>query len=505
MSIRTRIAPSPTGFVHIGTIYNALFAHALAKHNSGDFILRIEDTDRTRFVEGATEELYEMLEVFGLAPDEGPIQGGEFGPYIQSEKMKSGIYLKKAEELIEKGYAYYCFLTKEELQEIRDSQGKEKKALRSKYRNLPKKEALARIENGEKYVIRLKVPENETITVNDAILGGISWNTNEVDDQVLIKSDGFPTYHLAVVVDDSDMKISHITRGFEWLASTPKQVLLYKYLDLEQPIFAHSPLILDPSGGKLSKRKGNVSAKQFLAEGYLVPAILNFLMLMGWSAPIERLHGEKEREIFSHKEFIELFDLKDRNKSSAVFNREKLIWFNQQYIMMMQKEELADVFLSWLEKYGSEFKYEFKIDDFKKLVEEKGKAYLQEVLVLEQTRIKLLSEVPASILSFYIDPTNFDYKEVKQLKKIEPEQYKSVLTKFLDQITDIGKDTNKWDHEIWENTIRSIAGEVGIKDGQAFMSLRFAITGTPFSPPLFEMMQVLGYDTVVRRIQNNLK
>lgn len=505
MTIRTRIAPSPTGFVHIGTIYNALFAHALAKHNNGKFILRIEDTDRTRFVEGSTEELYEVLDIFELTPDEGPLQGGEYAPYIQSEKMKNGIYLKRAEELIENGYAYYCFLTKEELLEIRETQGKEKRALRSKYREMPIAEAKARIEKGENYVIRLKVPDDETLTINDAILGEISWNTHDVDDQVLIKSDGFPTYHLAVVVDDSDMKISHITRGFEWLASTPKQVLLYRYLGFEQPIFAHSPLILDPSGGKLSKRKGNVSARQFLVEGYLVPAMLNFLMLMGWSAPIERTHGEKEREIFSHQEFIDLYELSDRNKSSAIFNREKLIWFNQQYIMMMEPSVLAKTFLAWLENYSSEVEFEFDINELKQLINERGEEFLQEILVLEQTRIKLLSEIPSSIRGFYIDPDNYDFTEVKQLKKLTQEEYFSVLKNFIENAKSLGKETKSWKHEEWERIIRTIAQEVGIKDGQAFMSLRFAVTGTPFSPPLFEMMQTLGYDSVVRRIQNNFK
>lgn len=507
MRIRTRIAPSPTGFVHIGTVYNALFAHALAKHFQGDFILRIEDTDQKRFIEGAQEELYKILDVFGLTPDEGPVQGGEFTPYIQSERIASGIYLEAAKKLVENGNAYYCFMTSEELKEIKERNDAQKirKAFRSPFRDTPLTEAMQRIEKGEKYVIRLKVPENETITVVDAILGEISWNSEEIDDQVLLKSDGFPTYHLGVVVDDVAMKITHVTRGYEWLPSTPKHVLIYRYLGHELPIFAHSGLVLDPEGGKLSKRKGNVSAKQFLIEGYLVSAMINFMILMSWSPPIKRVHGEKEREIFSHEEFIKMYELSNRNKNNAVFDRNKLIWFNQQYIMAMTPDELLNSFKKWMDEYASEFEFEtINFDEMKSLIASKGDEFLKGSLLLEQSRAKLFSEMLEKIASFYKFTPNTDYTSVKQLKKLSLESYKDIVSKFISRIENMGDAVN-WTHELWEESIREIAEECEVKAGEAFMALRFATTASSVSPPLFESMQLLGSEEVKKRLTESIK
>lgn len=508
MEVRTRIAPSPTGYVHIGTIYNALFAHALAKSKGGKFILRIEDTDQKRFVEGATDELYKMLDEFKLTPDEGPVQGGPYEPYIQSERINSGIYKEAAEKLIESGNAYYCFMTEDELKKFRDENEKSKvrKVFRSIYRNTPIEESRKRIEAGEKYVIRLKVPENEEIRVNDAILGDLKWDSSEVDDQVLLKSDGFPTYHLAVVVDDHVMKISHITRGLEWVPSTPKQVLLFKYLGYELPVFAHNGLILDPSGGKLSKRKGNVSAKQFLVEGYIVEAMINFLMLIGWSADIERVHGEKEREIFSHDEFIKMYKLEDRRKTNGVFDRNKLIWFNQQYIMNKSAKDISELFFDWYEKFkNEELLKEKNVDELVKRIKEKGVEYFEKILELEKTRIKLISEVPDSVHTFYFEPVYGEHTEIKQLKKLTKEQIKDVASNFKQQIESLGSDSSTWSHDDWEKVVRSIAEKLGIKGGEAFMSLRFILTGSPFTPPLFEIMQIIGTQEVNKRIEKFLE
>ncbi len=487
--IRTRIAPSPTGYVHIGTMHNALFAHALAKHNHGDFILRIEDTDRKRFVEGAAEELYKMLDEFGLTPDEGPEQGGPYEPYIQSERVSSGIYMQKAQELVSKGYAYYCFLTEEELSEIKMREEYKNKAFRSPYRDLTTEEAEQRISQGEEYVIRLKVPNSEEIVVDDAILGTVKWNSNDIDDQVLIKSDGFPTYHLAVVIDDNDMKITHVTRSYEWLPSTPKQILLYKYLGYDMPVFAHSSLILDPEGGKLSKRKGTVSVKQFLVEGYLVDAIKNFLMLLGWAPPVERVHGEKEREIFSHEEFIAMYALKERQKTNAVFNREKLLWFNSQYIKNKPVEELAEIFIKWMEQYAENKLLLKFIKEDKKLADK---------LVLIRERTRTLVEISETLQFFYIAPEKLNLN-IKQLKTIPNIQ--NVAQDVLNLIEKMEADTSRWSNEEWAAQMKIFSSKYGLKPGDSFMVLRVAVVNSPFSPPLFEAMQILGKEEVIKRLK----
>ncbi|MBN1331274.1 glutamate--tRNA ligase [Candidatus Dojkabacteria bacterium] len=491
-NVRTRFAPSPTGFVHIGSMHNVFFAHALAKANDGDFILRIEDTDRKRYVEGAVEELYAMLDEFGLTPDEGPREGGKYAPYIQSERMKSGIYKTAAEELVKKGNAYYCFLSSNELEELKKKPEYKNKAFRSPHRNLSKSEVEARILKGEKYVIRLKVPENEIVAVDDAILGHVEWNTDDIDDQVLIKSDGFPTYHLAVVIDDHVMNISHITRAYEWLPSTPKQMLLYKYLDYDVPIFAHGSLVLDPDGGKLSKRKGNVNTRQFLVEGYLVDAIKNFLMLLGWAAPIERIHGEKEREIFSHEEFINMYKLEDRQKTNAVFDRNKLLWFNQKYISTMNPEELEIVLENWLEKYAE---IENELKDFV------GRDNaLPAKLELVKDRAKTLLEVVEGIQFFYKARKDINWK-IKQVEKFA-EKLSRIGEDVLEFHKSLDENSKEWAQEEWVEGMKKIAEKHGLKTGDPFMVLRIAIVGSPFSPPLFEALKILGKDEILRRLQN---
>ena len=489
---RTRFAPSPTGYVHIGSMHNVLFAHALAKANGGDFILRIEDTDQKRYVEGAVEELYAMLDEFGFTPDEGPREGGEHAPYVQSERMKRGLYEKAAKELVEKGYAYYCFLTGEELATLKQSPEYKNKAFRSPHRNLSAEEVQKRIEGGEKYVIRLKVPENEEIEIEDAILGKVSWNTNDVDDQVLLKSDGFPTYHLGVVVDDHAMQISHITRAYEWLPSTPKQVLLYRYLGYEIPIFAHGSLVLDPEGGKLSKRKGNVNTREFLKEGYLVDAIKNFLMMLGWAAPIERVHGEKEREIFSHEEFIKMYKLEDRQKTNAIFDRNKLLWFNQQYISAKSPNELKTILSHWLEKFAD------INDGLTQMIENDDQ--LEAKLALVKERAKTLVEVVEGIKFFYKAPQKIDWK-IKQTQKFHG-NLKDMCADIIKLHKEFASDAAQWDQDSWAAGMKTIAEKYNLKTGDPFMLLRIALVGGPFSPPLFEAMQILGKEEILARLQN---
>ena len=479
----TRFAPSPTGSLHIGGIRTALFAYALARKEQGQFLLRIEDTDRNRFVPGAEEEVEEMLNAFGLNYDE---------KFKQSERLP--LYKQYAEQLIEQGAAYYCFSSKEEIEILRKQAQDEKRSFifRSPYRDMLLSEAKEKVAKGEAYVIRQKLPENHVVVFDDGVQGKMSFNTNDLDETVLLKSDGFPTYHLAVVVDDHLMGVTHVFRGVEWLPSVPKHVLLFKELGFSMPVIAHLPVILDPDGGKLSKRKGSVSAKGFLEEGYLPEAVLNFLMLLGWSAPISYEHGEKEREIFSLEEFTSMFAMQDVNKASPVFNREKLYWFNQKYIQSLSPDELSNRVSLWLKRYGNDELLNSEIIN-------KGPDYLQQILLMEQSRIHILKDVPAMLRPFYIHEGKFDLLASKQTKDLNLE----VLKEFLSNIVKFYENKNlaELTHEEWEEFVRKEAERLQVKAGSLFMGLRLSVMETPFSPPLFEVLKFLGNDTVINRIK----
>ncbi|HOU75992.1 MAG TPA: glutamate--tRNA ligase [Candidatus Dojkabacteria bacterium] len=485
-TVRTRFAPSPTGFFHIGNLRTALYSYALAKGNKGVFVLRVEDTDKKRYVEGSIDNLIQIITSFGIDYDEGPIKGGKYGPYVQSERLE--IYKKKAEELVEKGYAYYCFLTLDEVNELKVDK---KIAFRSPHRNLSSDEVKDRLNKGEKYVIRLKVPSNRTLTVFDELLGKIEWDSNTIDDTVLLKADGFPTYHLGVVVDDYMMGITHITRGIEWLPSVPKHILLFEGFGYPFPKVAHMPVILDPAGGKLSKRKGNVSTSQFLEEGYLEEALLNFIMLLGWSPNIERKYGEREREIFSLKEFVELFDMKDLNKSSPVFDREKLLWFNGQYIRNMGVDKFVERFRDWSKKYLK--------DDFmqNKILNDKE---LGAKLVLVKDRVHVLSEIPGLLRFFYEVIKIPNLLEVKGLDSYKSEDLKKAIDDYSKVLSSYDEDSSKWIQDNWVADIRSLADKYAMKHADMFMLVRVYICGSAFSPPLFEAMQILGKEECIRRI-----
>lgn len=491
--IRTRIAPSPTGFLHIASLRQALFCYALAKKHNGQFVIRIEDTDQDRFVEGSTEEIYEMIHEFGLDANESDLVGGEYGPYTQSKRLP--LYAKYAKQLLDSGHAYYCFLDKDELEPIKEMY--RGKGIRSPYRYKTESEIAELLKSGKPYVIRLKVPENEILQYDDGVMGHVEFDTNIVGDEILIKSNGFASYHLAVVVDDYLMKITHPIRGIEWLPSTPKQILIYKFLGLDMPKFYHTPNILDPNGGKLSKRKGNVSTKQFLSEGYLKAAILNFIMLLGWSAPIKRVHGEKEKEIFSLEEFINLFELEDINKSNPVFNRDKLVWFNKEYFKNTNAKELTKEFLNWLEKYcviDCEYKEQILQD-----------SNLEQKIGLAKARSTFLTDLLTSIEFFYVPPKQIQWSSIAQVTASE-DNIKIILEKFINLFENMPQDAQTWEHSFWEQNMRNIAEEFGMKHGDAFMVLRLAIVGTTFSPSLFECLQILGKTEVLGRItfQKNL-
>jgi glutamyl-tRNA synthetase len=482
----TRFAPSPTGSLHIGGIKMALYDYALAKKNNGKFILRIEDTDQNRFVEGSEGEIIEMMKAYGLPFDE---------LYKQSERLE--IYKEHAEKLIESGSAYYCFSTKEEIEAMRIRARDEHKTFvfRSPSRDLPVEQAKERIAKGEKFVIRQKMPENQVVEFTDPVQGLMSFNTNDIDETVLLKSDGFPTYHLAATVDDHLMGITNVFRGVEWQPSVPKHVLLYKAFGWDMPIISHLAVILDPEGGKLSKRRGSVSAKGFLDEGYLPQAVLNFLMLLGWSPAIKYDYGAKEREIFSLEEFIEIFDMRDVNKASPVFNREKLFWFNQKYIQALSSKDLVDTFSKWLSGVPAQ-------QDLYEKINAKGNEYLEKVLLLEQSRVKILSDFVKSIGCFYEYKGGFDFSTVKQTKKLTQEEISGFFKEFVLELEKYQEDLAELSHEVWEKFVRDFAEKSNLNAGSLFMALRLAISDSEFSPPLLEVSKILGRGEVINRIKS---
>lgn len=482
------MAPSPTGRFHIGGLRTILYNFALARKSGGTYVLRIEDTDQERFVPEAIDEILEVHDTYGLEPDESIKHGGDYGPYIQSKRLET--YQEYAHQLVRGKFAYYCFLTKEETQKLQEKFRAENKKFRSPYRDMKREEALQLVKEGKPYTIRLKVKEGREIEFEDGIQGKMKFNTDEVDDQVLLKQDGFPTYHLAVVIDDHLMKISHVFRGVEWLPSTPKHILLYEAFDWEMPKHFHLPLILDPNGGKLSKRKGATAAMEFIESGYLADAVLNFLMLLGWSSPLERVHGEAEREIFSVEEFVELFETKDINKSSPVFNDEKLNWFNKEYIKMKSIDEFTRLFVHWVEKYASDKSF---LED---ILADTG---LDRKLELVKERVTTLKDVLEQIKFFYVRPVNIDWN-IKQLEKIKG-KVADVRKDIIELFSSMDSNSTHWTHEKWENGIRSIADKHEIKHGDGFMVLRVATVGGPFSPPLFEALQILGRDEVLKRLK----
>ncbi len=483
--VRTRFAPSPTGSLHIGGIRTALYCYAWAKKNNGKFLVRVEDTDLTRKVDSAVDEIFEMLEAYKLIPDESINHGGDFGPYLQTERKE--IYLKYAQELIDKGFAYYCFLKGEELENFK--QMYHGKGFRSPFRDQDINTSKKMISEGQEYVIRMKVPNNEIIEFTDGIQGHTKFDSNLVGDEVLIKSNGIASYHLAVVVDDRLMKISHVFRGAEWFSSTPKQVLLHRYFGWEMPPYFHLTAILDPEGGKLSKRKGSVSAKAFLKDGYLSDAVLNFVMLLGWSSPEIREFGQKEKEVFSLDEFVQLFDIKDFNKSNPIFNREKLAWFNKEYFKLKTSEELAKLFVEWCEKYS---------EDKSMLEQYKSDSTLSKKIELVKERATTLSEIANQIQFFYQALSNIDWN-IDQVAAFK-DKLEILKQEVYHVMNSLEEDPSKWIQSEWVDKMRSIAQKYALKNGDPFMVLRMCVVGSPFSPSLFEAMQLINKAELLNRI-----
>ena len=477
MTVRVRFAPSPTGYPHIGNIRTVVFNWLYAKQQNGKLILRIEDTDRTRYVGGALKVIEDSLSWLGLDWDEGPGRDGGFGPYVQSQRLQT--YREKAEELVAQGLAYRCNCSPERLEEVRE-------AMRARgetpmYDGLCREKAPGGVSPEEPHVIRLKVPHEGTTTFHDLLRGDISFENALIDDQVLLKSDKFPTYHLAVVVDDHMMQISHVLRGDDWIPSTPKRIQLYQAFGWTPPIFIHVPLVLGPDGKKLGKRHGATSVDEFRRQGYLPDALFNFLALLGW-APGE---GD-EQEIFTRQELIDKFDVRRINLSPAVFSYDKLDWMNGAYIRQMDHPALLNELVPFWADAGL----------IPSPVPAELLPTLRLLVPLVQERLKTLRDV--------VPLTDFVFQEIKMLpaeafvpKKMTAEESVEAIRETQRLLSGLVQFTA----EEMEGPMRELAQKLGLKAGQLFGIVRNAVTGKEVSPPLFGSLQAVGRERTLKRLE----
>jgi glutamyl-tRNA synthetase len=474
---RVRFAPSPTGYLHVGGLRTALYNYLFAKHNNGTFILRIEDTDRTRLVEGAVENLIDTLKWAGLEYDEGPFVGGNYGPYIQSERLD--IYKKYVDELIKSGKAYYCFCSSERLEKIREEQQQQK--LQPKYDKhclkLSEEEIKQKIANGESYVVRLNVQPDEIIKIEDVIRGTVEFNSNIVDDQVLLKSDGFPTYHLANVVDDHLMKITHVIRGEEWLSSTPKHALLYDYFGWERPIFAHLPLLLNLDRKKLSKRQSDVAVEDFRDKGFLKEALVNFVALLGWTA------GD-DVEFYYMDELINKFSLERVNKSGAVFDLDKLTWLNAEHLRKKNNEQI----ITLIRKY----------DEQNKITKDYSDEYLSKVVDCMRERISFVHELFEKAPFFFNDVESFDQEVVQK-------RWKEDSPKLLNEFLTLVKEKESLEKHDYEEILHKVAENNNVGGGKIIHPLRLAVSGMGVGPGLYDILDIIGKINVIKRIEKILE
>jgi glutamyl-tRNA synthetase len=462
----------------VGNIRTALFDWLLARHTGGKLILRIEDTDVTRKVEGAVEAIMDGLRWLGLDWDEGPEVGGNYGPYFQSERL--ALYQQAAEQLIKQGDAYYCYCSTQRLEEMRAEQVKRKQppGYDRHCRDLSEPERAQKAADGIMPVVRFKTPLSGQTRYTDLIYGDVTFEYSTIDDFVLLKSDGYPVYHLANVVDDHAMQISHVIRAEEWISSTPRHLLLYQALELEPPLYVHHPMILGPDRAKLSKRHGAVSILDYREQGYLPETMFNFLSLIGWSL-------DDKTEIMSRQELIENFSLERIGKTGAIFNREKLDWMNGVYIRGLSPKDFVQRSLPYLDKgLPAEVERPLSPD------------YLGQMLHLIQERAKTLTEVPDLVRFFFVDESDYDVNLLIG-KNMTIEQSLKVLEMSLDRL---GK-LQSFDIETLESLLRPLAVELGLKTGQLFGTLRVATTGRTAAPPLFQTMAVLSKEQCLRRIE----
>jgi glutamyl-tRNA synthetase len=476
-NIRLRFAPSPTGFLHIGNLRSALFGYFIAKSQKGKFILRLEDTDQKREVEGALDKLLEIFNWLNIKFDEGPKQGGNYGPYIQTQRLDK--YQKLANELIEKGGAYRCFCTSERLEKMREGQQAQK--LPPRYdrccRDLSPSQIEEKLKNGESFVIRQKMPLEGEVIVFDEIRGEIKFPAKDLDDHVLIKSNGVPTYQFASVVDDHLMEISHVTRGDEWLPSFPKNILLYQAFNWQPPKFIHLPLILNKTGGKLSKRQGDVFVEEYKEKGYLPEAIINFCALLGW-------HPKNDREILTLSEIEKEFKLSDIGASPAVFDEEKLDYLNGYYIRQKTTTELKPLINIYFQEKG------IKIDEEK----------LEKIITISKERLKKLSDI-TEMSAFIISLPNFN-KDLLAFKKLTKEEALKNLEEIYKFLVDIPE--NSWGVRQLEEKIFTFIKEKNGKNGDYLWPLRVALSGLKNSPSPFEIAWTLGKEESLKRIKFSL-
>lgn len=480
MAIRTRFAPSPTGYMHIGNLRTALYAYLVAKKDpEGVYILRIEDTDQGRLVEGATDIIYDTLKACGLKHDEGPDNGGDFGPYIQSERVRSGLYLKYAKELIQRGGAHYCFCDEELIaaqRELQEARGESFK-FDDPCKLLTIEECEARIEAGEKFVIRQTIPEAGTTYFDDEVFGRITVENNTLDEQVLIKSDGFPTYNFANVIDDHLMGITDVVRGMEYLSSTPKYNLIYNAFDWDIPRYIHCPPVMKDEHSKLSKRNGDASFQDLVAKGYLPGAILNYIALLGWS-PTE------EREIFTLDELVQAFDVKHIGTSGAIFDPEKLKWVNGMWLRNMDLDSYEKLVTPYIDETV------------------KGSFNRRQIAAILQQRAQTLAEIPEMLTFFDNFPSYSNDLFINKKMKTDP----TIALKSLQASYEALKTQEDWSEEALHTTLLALPAKLEMKNGQVLFPLRLAITGMQFTPGgAIEISSILGKEETLRRLELSIQ
>ncbi|ADU96474.1 glutamate--tRNA ligase [Thermovibrio ammonificans] len=480
MSVRVRFAPSPTGFMHVGNARTALFNYLFARHNNGTFILRIEDTDTERHSEEAVKVIYEALKWMGLDWDEGPDRGGPYGPYRQSERLN--IYKEFIEKLKEKGLVYECYCTQEELEQMRKEQLERGEPPRytGKCRHLTEAEKEKLRAEGRKPVLRFKVPEDRVVKFKDLVKGEIEINSRQLGgDFVIVRSNGMPVYNFVVVVDDALMKITHVIRGEDHISNTPKQLLLYEALGFEAPQFAHLPMILGSDRSKLSKRHGSTSVKEFREKGYLPEAFTNFLALLGW-------YPKDGKEILSMEELIERFDIKDVNSAPAVFDTTKLNWMNQVYIRNYPIEKLTELVIPYLEKAG------FNLSEF-------DKQWLQKVVEVTREYFTVLADAPEYMEVFLKDQFEVE-PEAKKFIEESPDRLR-VIELFYEKVKELQEELTS---ETFKKLVKEIGKELGVKGKNLFMPVRIGLTGRTSGVELPVLVELLGKERVLRRLENSL-
>ena len=477
--VRTRFAPSPTGRMHVGNLRSALYEFLIAKHAGGEFMLRIEDTDQERYVEGAVDIIYRTMEKTGLVHDEGPDKDGGFGPYVQSERMQTGIYMKYAKELVEKGEAYYCFCDKERLSTLKSEvvEGKEISVYDKHCLSLSKEEVEANLAAGKPFVIRQNIPNEGTTTFHDELYGDITVDNAELDDMILIKSDGYPTYNFANVVDDHTMNITHVVRGNEYLSSSPKYQRLYDAFGWESPVYIHLPLITDENHKKLSKRSGHSSFEDLLEQGFITEAIVNFIALLGWSP-------EDNNEIFTLDELITNFDYKRISKSPAVFDYTKLKWMNGEYIKKMDFDAYYELALPYIEKAVT------KDIDKKKLAE------------ICKTRIEVFPDIE-ELLDFLEELPEYDI-EMYTHKKMKTNAETSLTV--LKELLPVLEAQDDYSNDVLYQLLIEQVEKMGVKNGYVLWPVRTAVSGKQMTPAgATEIMELLGKEESIIRIKKGIE